>query len=289
MQATTKKIYEEQSLVNIEDRVVTVNEVFRLQRADELEEAEERYLPSNAKNANAIILAAAQGNTSQLGDLVKDKPKTLLKVGGKTILSTQIEKYNRFGIKDVTVVRGFGKSTIKEANARYVDNDEYSGTKEVYSLWLARNEIKQDTFVSYGDIIFRSFVVSDLLNDPADIVLVADTNIQPNQNYYELVTCDQPYSRKVVETGVGFVKMGNNPTEPNVHGEFIGVLRFSKKGAQAVKAYLEKLTGKPELKTMRMTELVNAIARETPIKVRYVSSAWLDVNTIRDLHDAASF
>jgi len=46
MQNTTKQIFQDQSLVNVEPKVVTVKEVFRLQNQDELTEAEKKYLPS---------------------------------------------------------------------------------------------------------------------------------------------------------------------------------------------------------------------------------------------------
>lgn len=45
MQDTTRTIYEEQSLVNVEPKVVSVKEVFRIQGEDELREAEAKYLP----------------------------------------------------------------------------------------------------------------------------------------------------------------------------------------------------------------------------------------------------
>eukprot|EP00123_Amoebidium_parasiticum_P013032 comp21721_c1_seq1/m.30705 comp21721_c1_seq1/g.30705 ORF comp21721_c1_seq1/g.30705 comp21721_c1_seq1/m.30705 type:complete len:319 (-) comp21721_c1_seq1:116-1072(-) len=45
IQATTRQIYQDQSLVNIEGKVATVKEVFRLQGDDELKEAEKKYLP----------------------------------------------------------------------------------------------------------------------------------------------------------------------------------------------------------------------------------------------------
>ncbi|WP_310630851.1 phosphoenolpyruvate mutase, partial [Paraburkholderia sp.] len=44
MQAVTKTIYETQTLVDVEDRIATVNEIFRLQDADEYSDAENRYL-----------------------------------------------------------------------------------------------------------------------------------------------------------------------------------------------------------------------------------------------------
>ena len=45
MQAAVAKIYEEQTLANIQNEIVPVKEIFRLQNAAELKEAEKQYLP----------------------------------------------------------------------------------------------------------------------------------------------------------------------------------------------------------------------------------------------------
>ncbi len=45
MQTTAAEIYKSQSLGNVEPNVVPVKEIFRLQNADELKQAEKRYLP----------------------------------------------------------------------------------------------------------------------------------------------------------------------------------------------------------------------------------------------------
>jgi len=44
MQDTSMQIYKDQSLVNVEPKIVSVKEVFRLQKQEELNEAEKRYL-----------------------------------------------------------------------------------------------------------------------------------------------------------------------------------------------------------------------------------------------------
>lgn len=48
MQQTAAEIYGEQSLHTIEDKVVPVKEIFRLQNAEELKEAEKQYLPKDS-------------------------------------------------------------------------------------------------------------------------------------------------------------------------------------------------------------------------------------------------
>jgi len=45
MQQTSKQIFDEQSIAQVEKKVVSVNEVFRLQNEDELTVAEKKYLP----------------------------------------------------------------------------------------------------------------------------------------------------------------------------------------------------------------------------------------------------
>jgi phosphoenolpyruvate phosphomutase len=45
MQQTSKQIFDDNSLINIENRVASVKEVFRLQNDKELSKAEEKYLP----------------------------------------------------------------------------------------------------------------------------------------------------------------------------------------------------------------------------------------------------
>ncbi len=47
MQKISRKIYQDESLINVEGHVTTLEEVFRLQRADELQAAEKKYLPSH--------------------------------------------------------------------------------------------------------------------------------------------------------------------------------------------------------------------------------------------------
>src|SRR5258705_8303677 len=57
MQETARRIFAEQNLFSVEDRVAPLAEVFRLQGASELEEAEKNYLPRVSADARAIILA----------------------------------------------------------------------------------------------------------------------------------------------------------------------------------------------------------------------------------------
>ncbi|MEQ8475462.1 MAG: phosphoenolpyruvate mutase [Fulvivirga sp.] len=282
MQDTTKRIYEEESLINIEGNVVSVAEVFRIQGADELKDAEKKYLPTTGKKVNNIILAASQGN---LGELTKDSPKTLVEVNGKSLLSTQIDEYNQVGIKDITVVRGFGKEKVKMNNIKTVDNDDYAETKELYSLNLAKDEIKENTIISYGDIIFKKYVLNELLNDNNDITMIVDADSKKSDGTKDLVKASKKYNKKNFIGTAKFKKMDSN-LDKKVCGEFIGLWKVNSTGAEIVKTALTKLSESKNFKKMTCTDLFNEIAKENTIAVKYISGAWLDVDTLVDLQEA---
>lgn len=288
MQKITSQIFKDESLINVEDKIVPVSEVFRLQKADELKEAEKQYLPASEKNMNAVILAASQGD--RFGGLTEELPKTLLKVAGKSILAHQMDEFNMVGIKDITIVRGFAKQRVTAVNAKMIDNDDFAATRELYSLFLAMDEIKENTVISYGDIIFRGYILNDLLNDGNNITLIVDADYEKRKDiYYDYVQCDIPYSRKVFSKTVKFKKMATDLKKENIHGEFIGLYKVNRKGAEIVKKTLQELALEGNFKQLRMNDLFNRIAKSCDIAVKYIKGSWIDINTIVDLQKAGDF
>lgn len=283
MQKTSQQIYQEQSLLNIEPHVVSVNEVFRLQGVDELKQAEKRYLPASGKKVNAIILAASRGD---MDELTAEIPKTLLEVGGKSLLATQIDEFNKVGIKDICVVRGFAKDKVSAANFSVIDNDLFAETKELYSLYLAKDKIKENTVISYGDIIFKNYILNDLLNDMNDITLIVDADVETISHDKDFVSTDIPYSKKLYSSTVRFIKMSGDLKEEEIHGEFIGLWKVTKNGSKIVKKALEELSKREDFKQLTMADLFNHISSSHPIAVKYIKGSWLDIDTIRDLQKA---
>jgi len=285
MQQTTRQIFNDESLKNVEGTVASVTDIFNIQGAEELKTAESKYLPTAGKNVNNIILAASQG---KLGELTRDKPKTLLKVKGKSILNTQIDEYNQIGIKDITVVRGFGKELVNGSNINTVDNDIYAETRELYSLYLAKDSLKETTIVSYGDIIFKRYILHELLNDPSDITLIIDSDIEYGGESIDWVNNSVKYSKRIYDQEITFNKMSSTMDQSEIHGEFIGLWKAEGNGVEIVKEALEHLSQKDNFKQMTCTDLFNYITKDHKISVRYINRSWLDVDTIVDLQKAGN-
>jgi phosphoenolpyruvate phosphomutase len=108
MQATAKQIFQDQSLMNVEERVAPLAEVFRLQGEHELERAEKAYLPRGGAVARGIVLAAGRGD--ELGELTKDRPKCMVPIGGKPILGHIMDAYRSANVRRATPIAGSPKS-----------------------------------------------------------------------------------------------------------------------------------------------------------------------------------
>src|SRR6204780_4063296 len=78
MQAAAKEIKERETLVNVEERIVSVNEIFRLQDVDEYSAAERLYLSASGTSRAAVVLAASRGKG--LEALTVDRPKVMLPI-----------------------------------------------------------------------------------------------------------------------------------------------------------------------------------------------------------------
>ncbi|MGH3629446.1 MAG: NTP transferase domain-containing protein [Sciscionella sp.] len=115
----------------------------------------------------AIILAAGIGR--RMLPLTEDCHKTLLEVGGQTILGRILDGLEANGITEVHIVTGYRADEVEKYVTRefesldcsFIRNDEYASTNNIYSMALALEEIELD-----ADIIL---IESDLLYEPAVI------------------------------------------------------------------------------------------------------------------------
>jgi phosphoenolpyruvate phosphomutase len=199
-----------------------------------------------------------------------------------------VESLNQVGIKDVTVIRGFKKESICLTNIKTIDNDDYADTKELYSLYLAKNLIQDTAVISYGDIVFRNYILHELINDENDITIIVDAEANLTGHDKDFVTTASPFGKELYmeSKSVALVKMGHDLKASEINGEFIGLWKCSGQGAKAVVDALEKLSKDKNFKHMTCIDLFNEIIKSRPIAVRFIKGSWIDVDTFVDLHKA---
>jgi phosphoenolpyruvate phosphomutase len=294
MQKTARTLKEQEHLLSIEDKVAPVSEIFRLQNAAELQEAEDRYLPKGAEDTCAIILAASRG--SELGELTEHQPKTMVKVQGTPILARIVDAYNAVGVKDIVVVRGYKKETVNLPNLTYVDNDEYADTGELVSLLKALQSRKgraQQALISYGDVLFNTYIPQSLCQEPDDCVIFLDSNWREQSRYSRLggfAECSIPNSRKAFNAKVYLKQLGNEIPETNIHGVWMGFLKVSPAAATLITTVITELLAQPGNRKATIPRLLQELlTRRQPVRVLYTVGHWLDINSLEDVVQAGEF
>ena len=292
MQATARSIFETESLVDVEGRVATVAEIFRLQGADELLEAEKIYARSTRQDAAAIILAASRGQG--MDELTRDRPKVMIPVAGKTVLRRLVDKFKAQGINDITVVGGYRAEAIDAQGAKVVVNEDWERGSELGSLACALEAVSQDTVVIYGDLLFRTYILNNLMDWEADLLVVVDSSPldQAQGNKNDLAYCSAPDDRAMYQQKVTLERISSDAgwsgRQPD--GRWIGMLRARGLGRQYLLDAVRQLQADADFGRLDVPDLVNRlIANGHAPQVQYVTGHWMDINTLEDLQRAGDF
>ena len=292
MQATAKQIFTDQHLMNVEEKVAPLADVFRLQGEHELEKWEKSYLPQGGAITHGIVLAA--GRSDELGELVKDKPKSMLPIAGKPILGHILDAYRSANVRDLVVVRGYAKEAINLPGVSYVDNDAYATTGELASLATAKRSLDAACLISYGDVIFKKHVLDELLDAEGDFVIAVDSlpateaaDGKPRRADWAI--CSEPHSRKTLLGKVTLTDMATTPDAAGITGEWTGLLKTSAAGSKVIAELLAALPA-PELAKLSMPDLLRRLVKDgKSVRVVYGRGGWLDVNTLQDVVKAGAF
>jgi len=292
MQATARTIFESQSLVDVEGRVATVPEIFRLQGAEELLEAEKIYSRSARPDASAIILAASRGRG--LDELTLTRPKVMIPVAGKTVLRRQVDKFKAQGINEITVVGGYHSEAIDAQGVSVVVNDDWENSDELVSLSCALESVSDDTVLIYGDVLFRTYILNNLMEWDAELLVVVDSSPldKARGNKNDLAFCSAPDDRAMYQQKVTLEQICNTRDwqgrRPD--GRWIGMLRANGKGKTHLLEALEQLRAEDGFTDLGVPDLVNRLVRNGHApQVQYISGHWMDINNLEDLQRAGDF
>jgi len=243
-----------------------------------------------ASRTSAIIIAAGMG--SRMEFLTDDKPKCMVKFGEKTLLQRQLEAYRASGVTDISVVRGYQKDKINYEDLRYFENPDYENNNILSSLFYAEEAITGHVICAYSDILFDTLVVQRVLESQHDISIVVDIDWR---GYYE-GRRDHPLDKAeniVFDADNKVVSAGKAIASKNdVHGEFIGMIKLSPRGAEIFKRHfhraMELYAGKPfqRAKVFEKAYLTDIIQDMTdmgvPIHCVIIERGWKEIDTIED-------
>src|SRR5882762_5728873 len=125
----------------------------------------------------AVILAGGVG--SRLEKLSNGKPKCLVDIGGRPLILHQLEALSDHGVGPVLMVVGYNHEAIREVvreRVEYLINERYRDTNSLYSLWLARDWIKERFVLLNSDLFFEPEILSRVLEEPGNVLASDSTS-----------------------------------------------------------------------------------------------------------------
>ncbi len=241
----------------------------------------------------AIIVAAGPG--TRLRPLTNEKPKCLLGIGGRTILQRALDALTQNGIEKIVVVRGYQGHLINYPTVTYYENPNFKQNNILRSLFYAEDEMNDDFIFSYSDILYSKSIVEKLINSQGDIALIVDVNWLQHYQGRDLHPLSEAELVRVENDRV--TRIGKEAVKVNeAHGEFIGLAKFTKSAAQAMRATFHQVAKEcpaapfhraSSLEKAYMTDMLQElINRGLLVRSVDIKGGWMEIDTPQDLAEA---
>jgi NDP-sugar pyrophosphorylase family protein len=125
--------------------------------------------PEKERVTTALLLAAGLG--SRLHSLTQYMPKCLTVVNGEPILEKMVSCLDQHNFKRLVVVTGHLENCIRDflgtqvggIKIDYVYSPLYATTNNIYSLWMAREIIREPFLLIESDLVFDMSLLDDML------------------------------------------------------------------------------------------------------------------------------
>ena len=242
MREVSRQIREDESLVGVEGEIAQRPRGLRAGR-----QLRSSRRPSGATSGRRPPCPAPSSSppraATSSGPLTADRPKCMVDVRGQPLLRRLVGTLRECGVGDVTVVRGYRKEAIDLPAIATVDNDAYETTGEAASLACAIDRLEGPCVLSYGDILFRRYVLDELLAAEGDVVVAVDA-LQRNtaadadpERVSDLVGCSRRHTGDYLEdeAPVWLRRIGNDlrPPRRTASGSDSAKLSRDRRGAGA--------------------------------------------------------
>jgi choline kinase len=171
-----------------------------------------------------IILAAGQG--TRIRDTHGEHPKCLITFNRDewTILDQQIYSSLLAGVTEIGIVVGYEKDQIirhvikrwgSHHRLKFIENQRFAETNNIYSLWLARDWLRGDSFAVFNaDVAIDSEILPSALASDAPINMIVDRTWRDE-------------TMKVIIRGNRVLRMSKKITRQEFSATYIGITVFN--------------------------------------------------------------
>ncbi len=283
----------------LENKIASMDFMFALQEMDRMKKEEEVYLKTGKENISAVILGAGKPSYQKdLMELLNDIPPLMLDIKGKTLLQRNADILQGIGLKNISVVTGYGNDKVDAKGVKKIFNPDYEKGYILESLMKARKYLTDRVLVCYGDIMFDRHLIESLISRQEDIVLAVDPsfkNASRGSHVLELVRAkERPLTaiRTIGSKSNPVAEISSKMDKPSADYEFVGIAYFSKKGfnklcqeydAAKKKYAAKKFNSAESFQRASLADLLNEMAKNgCYIDTLEVRSGWIELHTFEN-------
>lgn len=229
----------------------------------------------------AVILAAGRG--SRMGDMTAKQPKCFTRLYGQRLLDWQLMALRAAGICDIAIVRGYCGHLFSEP-VHYFDNPRWQQTNMVRSLEAAADWLQvDDCIISYSDIFYSAETVRHLDEAKESVAISYDPDwLSVWSRRFDNPLSDAETFRRHSDGTLAEIGL-RSETLDAIEGQYMGLLKLTPSGWQAVQDLLDKLE-QQAVDRLDMTSLLrHGLATGWRIGTVPVKGAWGEVDSVSDL------
>ena len=239
----------------------------------------------------AVILAAGMGK--RLKDLTQDNTKCMVKVNGVTLIERTLRQLDKLNLSEIVIVVGYKKEQLKNfistlnttTPIKYIENNIYDKTNNIYSLYLAKDELlKEDVLLLESDLIFEESVLKCLVEDKRETLALVD-----KYESWMDGTCVQLGENDVIENFVPGKKFVFDDIEN--YYKTVNIYKFSKHFSQThyvpfLEAYSMALGNNEYYE--QVLRVITMLDNPEIMAKRLDGQRWYEIDDIQDLDIASS-
>ena len=242
---------------------------------------------------NAIIIAAGSGK--RISNEVKNTPKSLVKINGKTIIEYQLEILKQAKIEKIFVITGPNSEKFDLDNVTYVKDQNYIEHDILGSLMEAKNFIKDDILILYSDIIFEFKIVDQILKSKKNISIAIDMDWEKmyvGRTEHPIEEAENVQLNNMNQ----IVRIQKNIKKQNENiGEFLGIVKLSPKGSEIFvekfndlkKNHVGPFHQASSLSKAYITDMIQEfVDSDIDVEPILISGKWCEIDTMQDLKNA---
>lgn len=230
----------------------------------------------------AVLLAAGTG--SRLQPLTHDAPKCLTQIHGVPILDQQVRCLEDWGFERLVVVLGHMEECIREfleqhpcnLQIEYITSSRYRTTNNIYSLWIARELVRESFLLLESDLLFDTPLLGPMLRPDS----IAVSTVLP---WMTGSTVELDQHQRVISMDVGVDARRNNSSFKTVN-----IYSLSAETWRHVSERLDRHIAAGNVRDYYETVFAELIGEGT-LSLRPVlfdDERWYEVDTLADLHEA---